>query len=293
MWLGRRVECAPDRLIASTRRLLWGVSIIIIIVVAGAHGEILMANPRRNKLSRKCIFCGEGGERGNPMTEEHLWPEWMHPYLPHIAEAKTQAGHHRVRLGEVIVERKVRHGHVFTKRFRLVCKRCNTGWMSGNEDDVKPILIPMLEGRAITLLKRHRIRLATWLALKVMLTECIDPFDAVINEFERDDFRLNQKIPIGLRIWVASHDSLDWYTGYWHQTLLTHLGTRPPEAERLSKCKNVQTTAIGIGHLFTLSFATTIRELKFTPNIMILRKIRRLHPPRDQPVVWPLPYFQC
>jgi hypothetical protein len=79
------------------------------------------------KKPRKCIFCGEGGIRGNPMTEEHLWPEWMHPYLPQMPDIKTTAGHHRVLFGEIVIERKIREGQVFLKRFKVVCKKCNTG----------------------------------------------------------------------------------------------------------------------------------------------------------------------
>ena len=248
--------------------------------------SISCRQPRRP--SRKCIFCGEGGTRGNPMTEEHLWPEWMHPCLPQVSAAKTQAGHHRVRLGEVIAERKIREGHVFKKRFRLVCKQCNSSWMSGIEDDAKPILIPMLEGRSITLLKNSRITLATWIALKVMVSESIESSDAVINQDERSEFKVARTIPRRLRIWLGTHDLPEWYTGYWHQTLLAYFGKRPPEAPPDGAFKNVQTTAIGIGHILTLSFATTLRELDINP-ISRITKSRRLWPLRNQPIVWPLP----
>jgi hypothetical protein len=223
---------------------------------------------RERKPQRKCIFCGEGGIRGNPMTEEHLWPEWMHPYLPKIPGMRTQAGRHRFRFGEILVERKIREGHVFTRRFRLVCKRCNTTWMSAIEDDVKPILIPLLQGTTITLLRKARQQLAIWTALKVILTECIDPTDAVITKFEREDFRLKREMPRRLQIYIGTHDSQEWYTAYRHQHLLAHLGRNPPPpAERVSEFKNVQSTALGIGHVFSLSFVTTIQDLKLRPHV--------------------------
>jgi hypothetical protein len=242
---------------------------------------------QRKRPSRKCIFCGEGGTRGNPMTEEHLWPEWMHPYLPQVSGTRTQAGRHRVRLGEVIAERKTREGHAFAKRFRLVCKQCNSSWMSGIEDAAKPILIPMLEGRSITLLKNSRVTIATWIALKVMVSECIEPSDAVIDQDERSEFKLTRTMPRRLRIWLGTHDLQEWYTGYWHQTLLSYFGQRPPEARPVGAFKNIQTTAIGVGHIFFLSFVTTLHQLELNP-VSRVRKIRRLWPLRSQPVVWPL-----
>ncbi len=238
---------------------------------------------------RKCIFCGEGGTPGNPMTEEHLWPHWMHTYLPQFPGTKTAATRHRLRLGEAVVERKVREGHVFTSRFKLVCKRCNSGWMSSIESDAKPTLIQILNGQRFAILRKNRLALANWIALKVMVTECIDPLDAVINEFERDDFRTMRKIPQRLQIFVATHDVQEWYTGYWHQTLRAYFGSSPPpETYGLGPFKNIQTTALGVGPLFSISFVTTISDLGFDPGLS-LRNVRRLWPPRDQPLVWPLP----
>ena len=50
-----------------------------------ADGMSVSRGRQPKRPSRKCIFCGEGGTGGNPMTEEHLWPEWMHPYLPQVS----------------------------------------------------------------------------------------------------------------------------------------------------------------------------------------------------------------
>jgi hypothetical protein len=222
------------------------------------------------------------------MTEEHLWPEWMHAYLPQIPGTKTQAGRSRMRLGQLVTQQKLREGHVFTKRFRLVCRRCNTGWMSGIEDEVKPTLTPMLQGQGITLLKNHRIRLAHWIALKVMVMESIDLSDCVITEFEREDYRATGTMPRLMRIFVGTHDLDEWYTGFWHQTLRAHLGPTPPaQTNNLGGFKNIPTTAFGIGRIFSLTFVTTIQDLGFNP-IFGNRKVRRLWPLRDQVIAWPL-----
>jgi hypothetical protein len=83
---------------------------------------------------RRCVFCGKGGTRGNPMSEEHLWPTWMHPYLP----INKEYGKHEM-YGTVIdrifrtIRKKPQMGQVFTMRIQnVVCKNCNETWMSQN-----------------------------------------------------------------------------------------------------------------------------------------------------------------
>ena len=123
-----------------------------------------------------------------------------------------------------------------------------------------------------------------------MVTEIIEPSDAVINHDERSEFKRTRTIPGRLRIWLGTHDLQEWYTGYWHRTLLAYFGKRPPEAPPAGAFKNVQTTAIGIGHIFTLSFVTALRELEINPTSRVT-KIRRLWPLRSEPIVWPLPHL--
>jgi hypothetical protein len=219
------------------------------------------------------------------MTEEHLWSEWMHPYLPQLMNAKVQAGRQIVRRGKIMSENMIRPGHVFTKRFRLVCKRCNTGWMSGVETDVKRILIPLLQGQPIMLRRGDRKKLAIWIALKVMVAECIDPSDAVLDQFARDDFKMLLKIPRQLKIWIGKHDLPNWYTGFWHRTLLANLNPEFPQ----SGFKNIQTTTFGIGHLFVFSFATTLSQFNLNPGHIYRDTIRQLWPLVDTAIGWPPP----
>jgi len=39
-----------------------------------------------------------------------------------------------------------RRGHREKKKLRVVCEKCNNGWMSEIENDSKPILTPFLNG---------------------------------------------------------------------------------------------------------------------------------------------------
>jgi hypothetical protein len=136
--------------------------------------------PRRKNLRppRKCIFCEGGGIRGNPISEEHLWPEWMHPYLPKLDNPMTDEAYHVIRMKTVVVSTrtKPRQGQTYTRRFKLVCKHCSETWMSRIENDVKSMLIPLLQGRRKSLLREDRIKLARWFVLNAMVIEKENPW---------------------------------------------------------------------------------------------------------------------
>src|SRR4051812_4197374 len=126
---------------------------------------------RKNiRLPRRCIFCGGGNIRGNSMSKEHLWPEWMHPYLPKLPGAKKEDSYVR-KTNKTIVQKykKAQQGHAYTKTLKVVCKNCNETWMSQIEENAKPILIPLLQGLSFALNEIDNVKLATWFALKIMV----------------------------------------------------------------------------------------------------------------------------
>jgi hypothetical protein len=246
--------------------------------------------PKRtnHKPPRRCIFCGHGRGRGEKMSDEHLWPEWMHPYLPKLDDPKKHEGFEVVRSGRIVFSdrKKPQQGHTYTKKLKIVCKVCNETWMSRIEDEAKPILIPLLQGQKLLLRRRDREVLATWLALKMMIFECEDIRDTVIDQASRIEFMKNQKIPLRIRIWIGYHNTFDWYYSYLHQTALA---TSSPREPAQSGFKNIQTTAFGFGHVFTLSLVTGRTE-DFRINFNFPKSIggiNRLWPLGQSDINWP------
>jgi hypothetical protein len=106
------------------------------------------------------------------MTGEHLWSEWMHPYLPKLEDPKKEEFYRIVRgkFGPTeTVRKRSQQGHTYTKTIRAVCRLCNTGWMSSVEEPVKPVLIPVLQGQRFKLPRTAQHRLATWITLKMLV----------------------------------------------------------------------------------------------------------------------------
>jgi len=221
------------------------------------------------------------------MTEEHLWAEWMHPYLPTLPDAQKEEVYRIARNRRtVLTHNKIQQGQVYTKRLKVVCKKCNNTWMSGIEERVKPILIPLIQGVPITLTEEYKVKLARWIVLKVMAAECENSSDAVLAQESRTEFMDTLVIPRGMKIWISNHDSESWYTGYWHQTLTATLTRRPPIT---GGHKNIQTTAFGVGHMFSLAFVTTLEGFDCEPNVESLGIGRQLWPLRRRNIVRPLP----
>jgi hypothetical protein len=87
------------------------------------------------------------------MSKEHVWPDWLDPYLP-----KGEVNHERMcqtvyRTHSVRAVKK-QSGSSQSGRVRVVCRACNNGWMSVLQSDAKPILIPLLTGARTSLHKK-------------------------------------------------------------------------------------------------------------------------------------------
>jgi hypothetical protein len=73
-------------------------------------------------------------------TREHILPQWLHPHieLPGVSLKHRAVDEERITL--------LRSHDLQTFTFKSICSNCNNGWMSQLEADVKPLLLPLLEG---------------------------------------------------------------------------------------------------------------------------------------------------
>jgi len=91
------------------------------------------------------------------MDQEHVLPDWLTRELPDLGR-----GWHE-RIGAFGTVGKWRD-KPFTVRVGTVCPRCNQGWMSDLEGEVRQWLTPMLHGRGRTYYRGGLTVLATWAA---------------------------------------------------------------------------------------------------------------------------------
>jgi hypothetical protein len=109
-----------------------------------------------------CIFCEQDRKR----SREDVFPKWLHPLFPLLGEAEYLR--HLVTPSSDDEHRRPASG-VFDVIVRDICTVCNNGWMSQLEQQVKPILTPMLLDQPRNLTASEQHTLATW-ATKTALT---------------------------------------------------------------------------------------------------------------------------
>jgi hypothetical protein len=128
---------------------------------------------RTQRPQRRCIFCS-----GTPISREHIFPEWMRPYLPFSegsAHAIRQTKHDKTG-GKLVHLPAVkgqldRPGDHRSKKLKVVCIACNTGWMSVLQSAAKPLLIPLMQGDWRPYNPAEQRILALWATMFTMVFE--------------------------------------------------------------------------------------------------------------------------
>lgn len=239
----------------------------------------VLRNPRS---PGRCVFCG----RSN-LSKEHIWPRWSHALLPWGPNAQ----HREVRVTrtekvKVVGEPWVldRQGAVTTKKIRVVCRACNSGWMSEIEATVRSILTPLILGSPAALDQEAQRKLAEWITLKVMVGEQNIPEEAVIPQVDRDAFRASRAIPNCLMIWIAKCDAPHWRSAYLRNAAAFSL---PHKMSAYKGGRNTQTTTFGIGNLLVFAVACTSEGLDMAEIIKPGVGIPRLWPAATSVLRWP------
>ncbi|MGI5180576.1 hypothetical protein ACQEVZ_30110 [Dactylosporangium sp. CA-152071] len=154
-----------------------------------------------------CLLCQS---HDRPLTEEHLWSEWISKLLvARGARFPEQRGHETSPTGP---------------RPRVLCPDCNNGWGSALESDVQKIMLPMFDGRAE--LDRHdQRRLASWALKTALVLDAIRRTRVVPRGFGQD-LLIHQQPSPAVTVWVGRH--MDDYN-------CLHAATKPlrfrPEGE--------------------------------------------------------------
>jgi len=240
-----------------------------------------------SKKSRKrpgnCAFCGAGN-----LSKEHIWPQWAFPFVrTHDASGSNISGFF-VQEDKTLVSKKVkeRQGDVTTTKIRAVCARCNNGWMNEIEGAMQRVAAPLILGRPATITLAMQTVIAQWLTLKVMVGEHSqrNPAEVVIPQSARQAFKDQRIIPACIRLWIARCVSNRWRSGYLrHSALLSDNVSIVPNNGR----KNVQTTAIGIGELFSYAMVSVSESIQLHEFFRISDRLVPLWPPQGGDIIWP------
>jgi|SRR5271169_2007089 len=150
-------------------------------------------------MAKRCLFCPRAVD-----SAEHIWSDWiledLKPVQPiHIKIGKTMS-------------KWVDNPEV---RVKCVCQKCNNGWMSDIENENKPHMSAMMNGKPTVLEPKQQKLLTRWAILKAMVldgsSKSRGPF---YSESERTDMKPpSRSIPIGTHAWIGRLSLKSFHAG--------------------------------------------------------------------------------
>jgi hypothetical protein len=159
----------------------------------------------------RCILCDEPFGPGRKRTREHVFPEWLEklfvpeadePLVPYIQRFQAR--------GEALGQHEWRD-IPFNLVVRAVCEPCNTGWGSEIENEVKPILMPLIADQPILLDPSQQASLAVWATKTLLMLQLIHRQKQSIPLKWFHWFRRHRWPLPSEQIWIARYDG----TGDW------------------------------------------------------------------------------
>lgn len=237
--------------------------------------------------SGKCIFCGGGG-----LTKEHVFAQWLHPYLPIDDRPNHESFFEHILPGGPQTEIRTRSGDPHSGKLRVVCRSCNNGWMSRLQTQTKPILLPLVSGERTILWKRQAQTLASWATMFVMVTEWARRNSELVVSTSSDRLGFSQTTipPRGWKIWVGRYERGDW-PGVFARTTFPIESPETPVvyASNGAAMPNSQAVTFVIGQVAFHVFCSPIRAFVQKQQLPA-EAISQLWPLRKTPVRWPLDY---
>ncbi len=212
-------------------------------------------HPSRNELAMptRCVFCGSD----DPLTSEHIWGDWILKggYLARTANkyksAVTTIAHQNRFLDEHGALR-TRSGDVLGANIRIVCAKCNNGWMSRIQERAKPYLVRLFDGSRSIYDSKCKNYVSAWAALASMTSEYLDcdPSLIAISQTDRNYVRSTESAPLNWRIWVGFYNrQLGSQCIKMTLPVLDSNDTTNIKAGNV-RLPNTQTTTIIIGRLY-------------------------------------------
>lgn len=221
----------------------------------------------QNKQDRgACIFCG-----GSGLSKEHIWPQWLTKYLNHPTVSRTVVASSMQRgVGRFNKTVQKKQGKMGSVSRRVVCRKCNGGWMSELQNLAKPYILPLVSGKPFLLDVNGQRIVSLWVMMTVIMAEYIDSNHRAITDDDKKclyAFKEDKSIavPDNWRIWLA------FYVGGRSIQKIVHRGVCSVSdvddvKDRTGKppC-NIQTTTLVAGHIFihASSFYEQIRPIEF------------------------------
>jgi hypothetical protein len=155
-----------------------------------------------------CIFCGVPETPDNPITDEHIWSDWLKKIIPRGStrvESRVKASTDPDEPERIVDPETALMGDVHTKQAKVVCARCNNGWMNGIVQEAIPVATNVILKKTINLDIPDQKKLATWLALQAMMADLLAKQPIKLPHADLDYLHNNKGPPPELFIGVGTY----------------------------------------------------------------------------------------
>lgn len=156
-----------------------------------------------------CPFCSSD----EALTVEHVWPQWISRALRQHVGAQQHE-----RAFTLSVAGAKRSSYTIDLE-APACALCNNRWLSVLEQDVRPILEPMLLGEERILSRDQQLLLATWAVKTALMFDAATGKDAVIPMGYFREFALLRAPLPSTQVWVGAYlgarPGLAWRQSLW------------------------------------------------------------------------------
>jgi hypothetical protein len=220
-----------------------------------------------------CAFC----ERDRVLTREHLWADWLREMAP-----DNTAGPHVMADGDDV--QRVWDAQMFSHTVRCVCADCNNGWMSELEDEVKPVLTPLLKNHRTTLSREDQLLLATW----AMKTGLVHQGRDRVTRMPAEHFRYlyeHRRPPRDVVVTMAAYAGRRYpaFAGHHLKTLKVQAGTGQTLETKM------YFSTVSVGHVAFQIFGHGIRNaVGLRPKNWKEKYVSVIWPDIEAPLTWPL-----
>lgn len=200
---------------------------------------------------RKCVFC----DRPAKMTHEHVWGQWIAPYINASANSHRA---HQVLLrtnGQHREGSKKRPGAPLVANAPVVCGDCNSGWMSVLQNTAKEYIIPLIEAKPVLVTQEAQDVIAAWATMVTITSEYVYDGDPAISHDDRRAFFAHRTPLPGWRISIGNNYRSNHGGFHSRCSMPIHFkgdmivpSVHDPEAP----IPNSQWSAVAIGHFYCL-----------------------------------------
>ncbi len=153
---------------------------------------------------RVCIFCGS-----TPTSAEHLFPAWV----GRLFEKKGISGEHSAGTSNRGLLRQWKNNRPLQYVIKVVCRKCNNGWMSDIEKNAIRIISAMITGGAnpfnpILLDEEMKNCVSVWLALRAVVFWYFEKGLQELPSSWLNEIKDHGRCPRGWSIWIGANNGV-------------------------------------------------------------------------------------